>query len=55
MEQFIHILTAPDNIPISAMVIIIVWVLYISYRQATENDRMLDEGRFDDMVEHMKM
>lgn len=55
MEQFIHILTAPDNIPISAMVIIIVWVLFISFRQARENDRLLDAGCFDDMVERMKM
>lgn len=55
MEQFIHILTAPDNIPISAMVIIVTWVLFVAWKQATENDRLLDEGRFDEMVEEMRM
>lgn len=55
MEQFLHILTAADNIPISAMVIIICWVLYVAFKQSVENDRLLDEGRFDDMVERMKM
>ncbi|HEY9787898.1 MAG TPA: hypothetical protein V6D17_21095 [Candidatus Obscuribacterales bacterium] len=54
MEQFLHILTAPDNIPITAMVIIIAWVMYVAFKQARENDRLLDEGRFDDMVEEMR-
>ncbi len=55
MEQFFEILTAADNIPISAMVIIIIWVLYVAYKQARENDSLLDDGRFDEMVERMKM
>ncbi len=54
MEQFIHILTAPDNIPIVAMLFIICFVLQVAFKQAKENDLLLDEGKFDEMVEHMK-
>jgi len=55
MEQFVHILTAPDNVPISAMVVIIFWVLRVAWKQATENDQLLDQDGFDLMAERMKL
>lgn len=54
MEQFIHILTAPDNIPIVAMLVIISFLLAVAFKQAVENDRLLDQGKFDEMVENMR-
>lgn len=54
MNNFLHILSAPDNIPIIAMIVILCVVLHSAVKQAMENDRLLDEGRFDDMVDHMR-
>lgn len=54
MDHFLHILSAPDNIPIVAMIFILGFVLYVAFKQAMENDRFLDEGRFQDMVDHMR-
>ncbi len=54
MEQFLKILTAADNIPIVAMVFILAFVMTVAIKQAKENDCYLDEGKFDDMAEHMK-
>ena len=54
MNNFLHILSAPDNIPIIAMIIILAVVLQSSIKQALENDRLLDDGHFDDMVDQMR-
>ncbi|MBZ0184732.1 MAG: hypothetical protein K8F91_00670 [Candidatus Obscuribacterales bacterium] len=54
MDQFIQILTAPDNIPIVGMIFILIWVMYVAQKQTSENDQFLDAGNFDAMVEHMK-
>lgn len=54
MEQFIHILTAPDNIPIVAMLFIVGFLLGVASKQAMENDRLLDQGKFDEMVQNMR-
>jgi hypothetical protein len=54
MNNFLHILSAPDNIPIIAMTVILCVVLQVAIKQAMDNDRLLDQGRFDDMTEQMK-
>ena len=54
MNQFIQILTAPDNIPIVGMIFILIFIMFVAIKQARENDRFLDQGQFDAMAEHMK-
>ena len=55
MEQFLGILSAPDNIPIVSMLFILALVMTVAIKQMRENDRLLDEGKWDEMVEQMKM
>ena len=54
MNNFLRILSAPDNIPIVAMVIILCVVIYVAYKQAMENDKLLEESKFDEMAERMR-
>lgn len=53
MEQFIFTLSRPDNIPITVLLISVVIFLYIALKQAFKNDRLIEEGREDEIYEDM--
>lgn len=54
MEQFIEIITKPDNIPISFMVIVVIFFTAISLWQAIRNDRLFKEGKKEEIIEQMR-
>ena len=54
LAQFLHILTRPDNIPIAGMLILVFFFTYVGFREARRNDRLLDEGREDEILERMQ-
>jgi len=54
MEQVLKIITAADNIPIVAMLFIVAFVLWLAFKQARENDALLDAGRFEEMANRMR-
>lgn len=39
MEQFIHILTLPDNIPIAGMLLLVMYYYWLGISQAVKNDK----------------
>jgi hypothetical protein len=53
MDQFIIILTKPDNIPIIMLLISVVICLYVALKQAFKHDRLIEEGREDEIYEEM--
>ncbi|MFQ5847715.1 MAG: hypothetical protein ACE5IQ_08640 [Candidatus Methylomirabilales bacterium] len=53
MEQFILILTKPDNIPITMLLIAVAICLYVALKQAFKSDRLIEEGREDEIYEDM--
>lgn len=53
MDQFVEILTKPDNIPIVGMLVAIAVCLWVALRQALRNDRFAREGRKDRIYEDM--
>lgn len=53
MDQFIIILTKPDNIPIIMLLISAVICLYAALKQAFKHDRLIEEGREDEIYEDM--
>lgn len=53
MDQFIFILTRPDNIPITMLLIAVVICLYAALKQALKHDRLIEEGREDEIYEDM--
>jgi hypothetical protein len=52
--QFVEILVKPDNIPIAGMLVLVLYFTYLGLRQALLNDRLLDEGREDEILKYMQ-
>ena len=53
LHNFLEILTKPDNIPIVAMLILVIFFTWIGLRQAFQNDKLVDEGREDEIPNEM--
>lgn len=54
LKQFVEILLKPDNIPIAGMLVLVLYFTYLGLRQALLNDRLIDEGREDEILKHMQ-
>ena len=53
LHNFLEIVTKPDNIPIVAMLILVIFFTWIGLRQAFRNDQLIEEGREDDIPNEM--
>jgi hypothetical protein len=53
MEHFWEILTKPDNIPIAGMLIAVIFCLWVAFRQALKHDRLIAQGKKDDIYSEM--
>lgn len=52
--QFIEILTKPDNLPIGGMLVLVLYFTWLSFRQALRNDRLIEQGREEDVLKEMQ-
>ena len=48
LQNFLEIVTKPDNIPIVAMLILVIFFTWLGLRQALKNDKLIEEGREDE-------
>ena len=53
LQYFLEIVTKPDNIPIVGMLILVLFFTGFGLRQAMQNDRLIDEGREDEIPDKM--
>jgi hypothetical protein len=53
-QQFLEILTVPDNIPIIAMMILVMFFTYISLKQARRNDQLIEHGHRERIIDEMR-
>lgn len=53
MKHILEILTHPDNIPIVGLLVAIVVFLVIAFKQAIRHDRLLKEGKKEEMYREM--
>ena len=53
-DQFILILTLPDNIPIVGMMFLVFWFTYLGFREARKNDELIEQGREDEILNDMQ-
>lgn len=51
--NFFAILTKPDNIPIAGMLLLVLFFTWIGLRQAFKNDRLIEEGKKDKILDGM--
>ena len=54
LDQFIIILTLPDNIPIVGMMFLVVFFTYLALREGRKNDELLSQGREDEILRRMQ-
>jgi hypothetical protein len=54
LQQFLDILTVPDNIPIIAMLILVMFFTYISLKQARRNDQLIEHGHRERIIDEMR-
>lgn len=53
MEQFMAILSKPDNIPIAIMAPLIAFFLWLSISQGLRHDKLIKEGKKDAVYDEM--
>jgi hypothetical protein len=53
MEHFWEILTKPDNLPIVGMLLAVIFCLWVALRQALKHDRLIAQGKKDDVYSEM--
>jgi hypothetical protein len=54
LEQFIQILTLPDNIPIVGMLILVMFFTYLALKEGRKNDQLLSQHREDEILRRMQ-
>ncbi|NIO11697.1 MAG: hypothetical protein GTO40_28225 [Deltaproteobacteria bacterium] len=53
LQNFLEIVTKPDNIPIVGMLLLVLFFTWVGLRQALKNDRLIEEGKKDDIINKM--
>jgi len=54
LRQFLEILLKPDNIPIAGMLILVFFFTWVALRQGLRNDRLIEQGRADEILKEMQ-
>lgn len=54
MAQFIGILTKADNIPIVFMLVLVLFFTWVGFKQALRNDRLIEQGREEEILREMQ-
>ncbi|HET7784483.1 MAG TPA: hypothetical protein VFL36_00800 [Myxococcales bacterium] len=54
LSNFWAIVSVPDNIPIVFMLLLVGYFTYLSFDEARKNDRLIREGRKDQILRRMQ-
>ncbi len=54
MDNFLRIITMPDNVPIVGMVVFLAWLLPVWWKQARRHDALIEEGKEDQVLPDMR-
>ncbi len=52
-QNFLEIFTKPDNIPIAGMLLLALFFTWVGLRQAFKNDKLIEDGKKDEIPEQM--
>jgi uncharacterized membrane protein YwzB len=53
LHNFLAILTKPDNIPIVGMLLLVIFFTWLGLRQAFKNDKLIEDGKEDQISNEM--
>ena len=54
LQNFWAIVSVPDNIPIVFMLVLVGYFTFLSLTEARKNDRLIQEGRKDQVLRRMQ-
>jgi hypothetical protein len=54
LRQFLGILVKPDNIPIAGLMVLVLFFTWVALKQALRNDRLIEQGREDEILKEMQ-
>ncbi len=52
-QNFLEIVTKPDNIPIVGMLLLVLFFTWVGLRQGLKNDRLREEGKKNEIINKM--
>ena len=53
-ESFVSIISKPDNMPVAGALATVVIFTWVAMRQALHNDKLIEEGRKDEILSEMQ-
>ena len=53
LQNFLAILTKPDNIPIVGMLILVIFFSWLGLKEAFKHDKLIEEGKEDEIPNEM--
>ena len=53
-DQFVEIITKPDNIPIVGLMFLVLYFTWLAFREGRKNDQLIEEGRADEVLDEMQ-
>jgi hypothetical protein len=54
LQHFISMMLLPDNIPIVGMMFLLFYFTYLAFREMRKNDRLIAEGKQDEVLKEMQ-
>ena len=54
MENFLLILSKPDNIPIAGMLLVVAFFLGWGLKEGRRNDKLIEQGKRDEILKDMQ-
>jgi hypothetical protein len=54
VENFLLILTKPDNVPIVGMLFVVVFFLGWGLKEGRRNDKLIEQGKRDQIIKDMQ-
>ena len=54
LHQFLEIVTKADNIPIVFMLVLVLFFTWVGFKQALRNDRLIEQGREEEILKEMQ-
>ena len=53
LHNFLEIVTKPGNIPIVGMLLLVIFFTWLGLREAFKHDKLIDEGKEDEIPNEM--
>jgi len=53
MKHFLEIVSLADNVPIVIMMVLVIFLTWLAFHEARKNDKLIEEGKEDQIYRNM--